>query len=145
MDLEQALTISASGLDAQKTRLNTIASNIANVNSTRSNNGGPYRRLDVIFSAAPMPESSPSTAVPSASDAPQGVEVSRIVPDLGPFKRVYEPQHPDADRDGFVSYPNVSPMEEMVNMLSALRSYEANVTAMNATKSMATKALEIGQ
>jgi flagellar basal-body rod protein FlgC len=145
MDLEQALSISASGLDAQKTRLNTIASNLANANSTRSTQGGPYRRLDVVFTTSPVENSSPLPAAPTAADAPQGVEVSKIVPDLGPFKRVYEPQHPDADKDGYVSYPNISPMEEMVNMLSALRSYEANVTAMGATKSMATKALEIGQ
>ena len=143
MDLDQALSISASGLDAQKTRLNTIASNLANANSTRSTQGGPYRRLDVVFTASPVDAAASTPSV--AADTPQGVEVSQIMPDLGPFKRVYEPQHPDADKDGYVSYPNVSPMEEMVNMLSALRSYEANVTAMGATKSMATKALEIGQ
>jgi len=138
MDLEQALAISASGLDAQKTRLNTVASNLANVNSTRTPQGGPYRRLDVVFSSAPV---QPGDA---ASD-PQGVHVSQIVPDTTPFRRVYEPQHPDADKDGYVSYPNVAPMEEMVNMLEALRSYEANVTAMGATKTMAEKALEIGK
>ena len=144
MDIEQALAISASGLDAQKTRLNTISSNLANVNSTRSTNGGPYRRLDVVFTSVPVGESSlpaPSTVDPAL----QGVEVTQVVPDQRPFKRVFEPQHPDADQDGYVSYPNVAPMEEMVNMLSALRSYEANVTAMNAAKTMAMKALEIGR
>ena len=143
MDIEQALAISASGLDAQKTRLNTISSNLANVNSTRSTNGGPYRRLDVVFTAVPVGES-PSVST-STDPALHGVEVTQVVPDQRPFKRVFEPQHPDADQDGYVSYPNVAPMEEMVNMLSALRSYEANVTAMNAAKSMAMKALEIGR
>jgi flagellar basal-body rod protein FlgC len=144
MDIDQALAISASGLDAQKTRLNTIASNLANVSSTRTEEGGPYRRRDVVFKSVPVQETF-QAAMDSSLENNQGVEVSETVLDHRPFKRVYEPQHPDADPDGFVSYPNVNPAEEMVNMLSALRSYEANVTAMNATKSMAMKALEIGR
>ncbi|HET6466273.1 MAG TPA: flagellar basal body rod protein FlgC [Nitrospiria bacterium] len=144
MDIDQALAVSASGLDAQKTRLNTIASNLANVSSTRTAEGGPYRRRDVVFKSVPVQETF-QAAMDSSLENNQGVEVSDTVLDQRPFKRVYEPQHPDADPDGFVSYPNVNPAEEMVNMLSALRSYEANVTAMNATKSMAMKALEIGR
>ena len=145
MDLDAAFMISASGLNAQKERLNVISSNLANVESTRTPEGGPYRRKDVIFSAN-TPGNSFGNALSSANaNAQQGVEVSDVISDSRPFKQVYNPQHPDADASGYVLYPNVNPMEEMVNMISASRSYEANVTAFNATKNMALKALEIGK
>ena len=142
MDIEKSFAISASGLDAQKRRLEVISSNLANSESTRTVEGGPYRRKDVLFSATP---------VMAAIDEPtrffdiyQGVKVAKIVPDKKPFKVVFDPQHPDADVDGYVKYPNINPITEMVNMISALRSYDANVTALDASKSMALKALEIG-
>ena len=142
MDIEKAFAISASGLDAHKRRLEVISSNLANTESTRTEEGGPYRRKDVIFQATP---------VKAAVDEPtnfssiyQGVRVSRIIMDKQPFKVVYQPEHPDADLDGYVKYPNVNAITEMVNMLAALRSYDANVTALDASKSMALKALEIG-
>ncbi|MFY9270886.1 MAG: flagellar basal body rod protein FlgC [Candidatus Manganitrophaceae bacterium] len=150
MDIEQAFAISASGLDAQRARLNIVSSNLANVESTETPEGGPYRRKDLVFSAAPIGGSFAETlqstlgASSTGEDLP-GVETTRIVEDERPFKRVYQPQHPGADQDGYVLYPNINPMEEMVNMITALRSYEANVTALNATKSMAMKALEIGR
>lgn len=145
MDIEQAFAISASALDAQRARLNVVSSNLANVESTKTAEGGPYRRKDVVFSAA-APGSSFGETLQSALEGSQpGVSVTQVIQDDRPFKRVYEPQHPDADPDGYVLYPNINAMEEMVNMISALRSYEANVTALNATKSMAMKALEIGR
>jgi len=143
MDIEKGFAVSASGLEAQKRRLEVIASNLANAQATRTREGGPYRRKDVIFK---------TTAVKAAFDEPdefpeiyEGVRVEKLIKDKRPFKNVYEPQHPDADLDGYVRYPNVEPVSEMVNMLSALRSYEANVTALDASKSMALKALEIGR
>ncbi|MFQ5779782.1 MAG: flagellar basal body rod protein FlgC [Nitrospiria bacterium] len=148
MNIEEAMRISATGLGAQKMRLNVIAGNLANVDSTQTTEGGPYRRRDVVFKAAPMEGSFEETLlgnIVNLEAAHQGVKVVQIVLDQRPFKRVYEPQNPSADRDGYVLYPNINPLEEMVNMISALRSYEANVTALNATKSMANKALEIGR
>jgi flagellar basal-body rod protein FlgC len=142
MDIEVSFAISASGLDANKRRLEIIASNLANSESTRTEEGGPYQRKDVMFKA---------TAVKASKEEPtdffsiyEGVKVDRIVDDKRPFKKLFQPEHPDADIDGYVSYPNVEPITEMVNMIAALRSYDANVTAMDASKSMALKALEIG-
>ncbi|MEK7702625.1 MAG: flagellar basal body rod protein FlgC [Nitrospirota bacterium] len=143
MDIEKAFAISASGMNAQKRRLEVISSNLANVESTRTKEGGPYRRKDVLFQ---------TTAVSAALEEPsdfadiyQGVKISKIIKDNTPLRKVFQPEHPDADVDGYVLYPNVNGVSEMVNMLSALRSYDANVTALDASKSMALKALEIGQ
>jgi len=144
MDLDASFMISASGLDAQKARLDVISSNLANVDSTRTPEGGPYRRKDVVFSSKPVAETF-NQVLTGVDQSGQGVQVTDIVTDTRPFKQVYQPQHPDADSAGFVSYPNVNAIEEMVNMISASRSYEANVTAFNATKNMALKALEIGK
>ena len=142
MDIEKAFAISASGLNAQKRRLEVISSNLANIESTRTAEGGPYRRKDVIFETTPV-----AAALEEPTDFAQiyqGVKIGKIVLDKTPLKKVFEPQHPDADVDGYVLYPNVNGISEMVNMLSALRSYDANVTALDASKSMALKALEIG-
>jgi len=143
MNISKAFSIPASGLDAQRERLNVISSNLANVSSTETEEGGPYRRRDVIFNAIPL-EKGFATALNQRMDALNKVEVSEIIHDNRPFKKVFEPNHPSANAEGYVLYPNVNAMEEMVNMISALRSYEANVTVLNAVKSMATKALEIG-
>ncbi len=146
MDIEQAFAISASALDAQRTRLNVISSNLANVQSTRTPEGGPYRRKDVVFSSTPVHGAfDEALAASKTSEAFQGVQVSDVVLDSRPLRKTYEPHHPDADATGYVDYPNVDMMEETVSMMTALRAYEANVTALNATKSMAAKALEIGQ
>ncbi len=145
MDLDAAFMISASGLNAQKERLNIISSNLANVESTRTPEGGPYRRKDVVFSATPTKNSFENALSSANASTEQGVQITDVISDSRPFKQVYNPQHPDADASGYVLYPNVNPMEEMVNMISASRSYEANVTAFNATKNMALKALEIGK
>lgn len=123
--------ISASGLSAQRARLDLIASNIANVETTRTPEGGPYRRLRPVFA--------------SRTGNPGGVEIIGVVADARPPRRVYQPGHPDADGDGFVAYPNVSIVEEMVDLVSATRSYEANAAAFNAAKSMAQRALDLGR
>lgn len=141
MDFFTAFDISASGLSVQRARMNVISSNLANVNSTESAEGGPYRRRDVLVSAEPV--GGEFSAV--LDEKIKAVEVQRIVEDPRPFRTVYDPYHPSADAGGYVHYPNVNIIEEMVNMLSASRSYEANVNVIKATRGMALKALEIGK
>jgi flagellar basal-body rod protein FlgC len=128
--------VSASALEAQRQRMNVIASNMANVHSTRTDEGGPYRRKDVLFSA---------TAVVSDSDTLAGVRIVDVVADSTPFRTVYDPGHPDADKDGYVSMPNINIIEEMVNMMMASRAYEASVSAFNMSKAMFLKTLELGR
>ena len=145
MDFQSAFAISASGLHAQQKRLHTVASNLANIESTRTPEGGPYRRRDVIFAAVPAGDSF-GQALQSQIGGIQpyhGVEVTETILDSRPFKKIYQPEHPDAGPEGFVLYPNINLMEETVNMISVLRAYEANVTAMSATKSMGMKLLEL--
>ena len=140
-----ALDISASGLSAQRLWMDTIAQNIANANTTRTENGLPYRRKTVIFEERKAEESFSSYLNKSSNELlnAKGVKVSRIVEDQSPYRRVYNPGHPDADEDGYVNMPNVDTITEMVNMILATRAYEANITAINTTKSMAMKALDI--
>ena len=136
MDIDKLMNISASGLEAQRVRMNIIAGNLANAQSTHSPEGGPYRRKDVVFS---------EILNSMTGSEPGEVKVSEIIDDQRPFQVVYDPHHPDANAEGYVQLPNVNLLEEMVNMMSASRSYEANVTAINSAKSMAMKALEIGR
>ena len=139
MSLMTAIEVGASGLTAQRRRLEVLVSNLVNANTTQPAGTEPYRRKDVLFTAT-SPETSFGTAL---DDAVQGVEVSKVVTDTSdPIKR-YEPNHPHADKDGYVSYPNVNAMEEMTNVLSATRSYEANLQAVNMAKEMQQKTLEI--
>lgn len=142
-----ALDIGASALTAQRLRMDTISQNIANANTTRTENGTPYRRRLVIFQerSQGVPFSEYLTASSKERYIGKGVKVSGIIEDSSPFKRVYDPGHPDADDEGYVEMPNVDIVTEMVNMISATRAYEANVTSINTTKSMAMKALEIGR
>ena len=144
MDFLTALRTSSSGLTAQRVRMNIISANLANVETTRTPEGGPYRRRDVIFTATPIEDSFESLLKSQMREEIHQVEVTGIFYDESPLKLSYDPGHPDADEMGYVTFPNISVIGEMVNMLSATRSYEANVTAMNATKNMALKALEIG-
>lgn len=146
MGFFSALESSASALTAQRLRMDTISENLANVNTTRTESGTPYRRKTVIFQEQKnnTPFSSYLSKA-SGSFFTGGVRVSQIVEDQTPFKSIYDPGHPDADENGMVQMPNVDAVTEMVNMISATRAYEANVTAINATKSMASKALEIGK
>lgn len=145
MDFFTALDISASGLSAQRIRMNTISSNLANAQSTQTPEGGPYRRKDVVFSANPPQNTFNEILQGKLAGKINQVNVVEIVEDPRPFKMVYDPNHPNADKSGYVAYPNVNVMEEMVNMLSASRSYEANVSAIKAAQEMALKALEIGK
>jgi len=130
-----SIDISATGLFAQRVRLDTIANNIANATTTRTERGGPYKRQEVVFSAIY------DAFDPSAG----GVRVEGVVESTEPPKMIYDPSHPDAGPDGMVAMPNVNIVEEMVDLLTATRAYEANVQAVNAARSMASKALEIGR
>ena len=138
-----AIDISASGLSAQRRRLDIVAENIANAETTRTERGGPYRRKQVVFEE--IAASAAGTAGSGGQQADEGVRVSQVAEDPRPPHLVYRPGHPDADANGYVAMPNVNIVEEMVDMISATRSYEANATAINATKAMARKALELGR
>ncbi len=145
-DFLSGFRISGSGMTAQRARMNSIASNIANVNTTRTPEGGPYRRKDVVFTA--IPDGKSFGDIIGVND-PKGdfnrVQVTDVVYDKKAPIPKYDPSHPDADAEGNVYYPNVNIMEEMTNMIQASRSYEANVQAIQATKDMALSALEIGR
>jgi len=156
-----SMGISASALTATRLRMDVIAENIANVNTTRTANGEPYRRKYVVFQErgsdkgfssffdkAQYPEGSIGYRYPSvltkADSAPGGVRVVEIGEDQSEFKYDYNPSHPDADENGYVKMPNVEVVQEMTDMMSAYRAYEANITALNAFKDMAVKTLELG-
>ena len=145
MDFFSSMRVSATGLDAQMKRMNTISSNIANAETTRTPEGGPYRRKDPMMAASTDRESFGEILQNQLDENVQGVMVEEIVEDQRAPRMVYNPAHPDHDAQGYVAMPNVNTVEEMANMISAQRSYEANVTAMNAAKSMAQKSLEIGR
>lgn len=145
MDFFTAMDVSASAMTAERTRMNLISSNLANANTTRTAAGGPYRRKDAIFSSAPVAESFRSALGRLQGNQPEGVRVTQIVEDTSPPRRQYDPGNPDADAKGYVSLPNVNVVEEMADMIAASRAYEANVTAVQAAKSMAMKTLEIGR
>ncbi|HNR12545.1 MAG TPA: flagellar basal body rod protein FlgC [Thermodesulfobacteriota bacterium] len=145
MNFFDAIQTSSSGLSAQRLRMDTISSNLANVDSTRTPEGGPYRRKDVVFAAQPM-QGSFREVLQSKVDTPlYEVKVAGVITDPRPPQMKYDPAHPDANEEGYVATPNINAVEEMVNLISATRSYEAGVTAVNATKKMALKALEIGR
>ncbi|MDD4601694.1 Flagellar basal-body rod protein FlgC [bioreactor metagenome] len=143
MGMFGAIDAAASGLTAERLRMDVISNNIANVNTTRTAEGGAYRRQIVLFE----PRSGQSFAqfLSREMDSGTGVKVAGITQDNSPTRRVYEPNHPDADPEGYVEMPNINIVSEMVDMITATRAYEANVTAVNAAKSMALKALEIGR
>ncbi|AEE91363.1 flagellar component of cell-proximal portion of basal-body rod [Tepidanaerobacter acetatoxydans Re1] len=142
MGFFNSLDISASGLTAQRLRLDTISNNIANANTTRTEEGGPFQRERVVFQER---NTTGSFSNYLDQQKPAGVRVVAIEKDTAPFKALYDPTHPDADPSGYVMLPNVNIVTEMVDMISATRSYEANVTAINSAKSMMSKALEISK
>ena len=145
MDFFDALHVSSSGLSAQRLRMNLISANLANTNTTRTKGGGPYRRKEPVFAARAPADSFREVLRHRQKEILTQVAVIGIVEDSRtPVKR-YDPKHPEADENGYVALPNINVLEEMVNMISATRSYEANVSAIKAAKSMALKALEIGQ
>lgn len=145
MDFLTAMDISASGLSADRTRINTIAMNLANAKTTRTPFGGPYRRRSVVQASTDVDDPF-SVHMRSALDRElKGVRVLGITQDVRPLKQVYEPGHPDANAEGYVSYPDINVVEEMANLMTAQRNYEANVTTVEAIKGMFNKALEIGK
>lgn len=140
-----SMDTSASGMTAQRLRLDVISQNIANANTTRTEEGGAYKRKAVIFESANQNPSFGQVLSGYTGSGSKGVRVAQIVTDETPSPVVYNPTHPDANAEGYVEMPNVNTVDEMVNMISASRSYEANVTAFNAMKAVASKALEIGR
>ena len=145
MDILSGMRVSASGMAAQRARMNTINSNIANVNTTRTPEGGPYRRKDVVFEAIPEGRSFGEILTGQPQKDVARVQVTDVMVDRKAPLMKYEPDHVDANADGYVAYPNVNLMEEMANMIMTTRAYEANVSAMNATKDMAMTSLELGR
>lgn len=143
MDLFTAMEVSASGLSAERVRMNALASNLANARTTRTAEGGPYKRLDPVFQAVPLETAQGVGPGPQRTGA-YLVQVPTIRQDQGAPQMMYDPQHPDADERGFVALPNVNVVEEMVNLITASRSYEAGVTVMQSLKSMSQAAINIG-
>ncbi|OKL37143.1 flagellar basal body rod protein FlgC [Domibacillus mangrovi] len=150
MSMFNGMNITASALTAQRLRMDVVSSNMANIDSTRANlvdgEWQPYRRKSVILQPKEGSFASYLNMAANRQEMGNGVKVTKIVEDTEtPFKMVYDPEHPDANGDGYVSMPNVDPLREMVDLMSATRSYEANITVFNASKAMMTKALEIGK
>lgn len=145
MDFFSAMNIGASALSAERTRMNLISSNLANANATRTPEGGPYKRKDAVFAATPVESRFARTLAGAVGKEVSQVEIQQVVEDQSPPRMQYDPGHPDADAQGYVAMPNVNVIEEMADMISATRTYEANITAVQAAKSMALKTLEISK
>lgn len=146
MSFFRSMDISASGLAAQRIRMNVLSTNLANTNTTRTPEGGPFRRQDVVFEARPASNDPFSDFLDEDWGTQlRQVKVNQIHQDQRAPRVVHDPSHPDADANGFVEMPNIQVMTEMVNMIAATRAFEANTTALNSSKAMATKALEIGR
>lgn len=143
MDFLNSMKISASGLAANRTRMNAISSNIANAQTTRTAEGGAYRPKEVVFGSEPARDT--FSEVLEGELSGETVHATEVINSDKPPILKYEPNHPDANKDGYVAYPNINVMAEMANMISATRAYEANINAFNTSKSMAQKALEIGR
>ena len=144
MDFLTAMKISGSALKAERTRINIASMNLANANTTRTIEGGPYRAKSVVFGATPLGNSF-QKQLNSVDDKLRKVEVVQVVEDPSPFKEVYDPSHPDADVNGIVKMPNVNTAEQMVDLMSARRDFDANVAAMDSIKAMALRSLEISK
>ena len=143
MDIFNTLQISSSALKANTIRLNTISSNLANIETTSTPEGGPYKKKSVYFESQPL--SFENQLKNQMTSSTQGVKVTKILEDTTPPRKIYDPTHPDASEDGYVEMPNISVLEEMVDMMSATRAYQANVTSIKSAKRMAMKALEIAR
>lgn len=141
MDFLISLEISASGLRAQRKRMDIIATNLANIETTRTEEGGPYRRKIVVMGTRPLAQDFGNLF----DSQIQGTEIEEVVEDPSPFKKVYNPGHPDADKEGYLHKPNVDLIVESTNMLMSRRAFEANIAAIKATRQMVLKALEIGR
>jgi flagellar basal-body rod protein FlgC len=147
MDFFTSLDVSASALTAERTRMNLISNNLANANATRTAEGGPYKRKDAVFATQQGGQSFNEKLEQAVKGGPpaKGVKVVEIIEDQRPPRLQFDPGHPDANSDGYVALPNVNVVEEMADMMAATRAYEANVTAVQAAKSMALKTLEISR
>ncbi|MCK5227660.1 MAG: flagellar basal body rod protein FlgC [Desulfobulbaceae bacterium] len=145
MDILTAMKISGSALKAERARLNIAAMNLANANTTRTIEGGPYRAKSVVFGARPLDGEGFGSRLDAASSKLRQVKVIEVVEDDKPFKEIYDPSHPDADANGMVKMPNVDTVEQMVDLMSARRDYDANVAALDSVKAMAMRALDIGR
>jgi flagellar basal-body rod protein FlgC len=148
MDLFKMFAISGAGMSAQRSRMSVITGNLANTETTRAPEGGPYRRRDVIFQAVPLTGDFSDLLTENLLDRPEGllsVEVVGIRQSSRPPRQIFDPNHPDANPNGYVSLPDINVIEEMVDLLSAVRSYEANLTAYNATKSLVRRLLDISR
>jgi flagellar basal-body rod protein FlgC len=143
MSLFSLLSVSASGMAAQRTRAELVVQNLANSETTRTPEGGPYRRQDAVFQSAPQTSSFSAIFQTEMTDGVNGVEVADVIQDPTEGERRYQPGHPDADKDGFVTYPNVNPAEDMVDLLSAQRGFEGNVAAMSAIKDMIQHSIDL--
>lgn len=143
MSLLTAISISASGMDAQRTRAELIAENLANADTTRTPQGGPYRRKDAVFTSTPMEGSFAQALSSFGAPAADGVSVSQIVIDDSEPERRYIPGHPDADPQGYVAYPKINPAEEMVDLMGASRGYQANVAAISTAKDMIARSIDL--
>ncbi len=144
MTMFRGIDTSASGLTAERLRMDVISNNIANVNTTRTEDGEPFRRKMVIFQARNAYGQRPYLDRINPQEPGRGVRVNAIMEDMTPFKMEYDPNHPDADSEGYVRRPNINIVHEMVDMITATRAYEANVTCINSAKDMTNAALNIG-
>jgi flagellar basal-body rod protein FlgC len=144
MDLESAIQISASGLKANRTWINVLSANLANVHTTKTPEGVPYSRKTVVFEATPSSEGFEGELSAAMQEGTDKVKVSDVIADGRELKQVYDPGNPDADAKGIVLMPNINPVEEMANLVTASRSYEANLAALQTAKQLALKSLEIG-
>ncbi|MEP6716057.1 MAG: flagellar basal body rod protein FlgC [Terriglobia bacterium] len=143
MSLFGAISISASGMDAQRVRAETITENLANADTTRTPEGGAYRRKDAVFSSVPMGGTFASALFDASGGTSDGVAVSQIRVDETEPERRYLPGHPDADAQGYVAFPKINPAEEMVDLMSASRGFQANVTAISAVKDMIARSIDL--
>lgn len=144
MNLFSAMEIAASGLSAQRTRLNALSSNLANARTTKTEQGGPYQRIDPVFRAVPVGTRFADLVKDQGARSAHLVEVAEIRQDPTPPQTIFDPNHPDANEEGFVELPNVNVVEEMVNLITASRSYEAGVSVMKTLSGMARSAINIG-
>ncbi len=142
MSLFSVLSVGASGMAAERARAEVLVENLANAETTRTPEGGPYKRKDVVFQSAPA-ESPFASVFDSQMQAPEGVTVAQVVTDTRDPERRYLPGHPDADADGYVAFPRINPAEDMVDLMDATRSYEANVASIGAVKDMIERSLDL--
>lgn len=147
MDLFKIFSISGSGMAAQRDRMSVVSGNLANAETTRTAEGGPYKRRNVIFQAAPVGHEFAAELADAGESGKEtrGVEVVGIRQSNRPPRRIFDPNHPDANAEGYVALPDINPIEEMVDLLSAVRSYEANLAAYNMTKSLIRRILDLGR